>query len=150
MSEEWRRLPEFPKYEITSDGDIRNRETRKVINETQNQKTGAWSYCLWRNDGTSTHRAYEGLLYSAWPELNPGPEWVVIPGYPTHVINRKGEVKNKRTRKIAKQSVLTMHLELGPFVTIKSVSEGGWHSLLINDLVRDLFPDQTKKLDEAA
>lgn len=109
---EWRTLPEFPKYEITDDGDIRNRNTRKRINETQNGHTGAWSYCLRREDGTTTHRAYEGLIYSAWPELEPAPEkpaepkkkprryssrggWKDIPGYSRYQFHADGIVRYK-------------------------------------------------------
>ena len=42
----WRTIPEFPKYQITPDGDIRNRRTGKLLTEHQNQTTGAWAYTL--------------------------------------------------------------------------------------------------------
>jgi len=112
VAEVWRVLPEFPKYEITDDGDVRNRESKRRINESQNGRTGAWSYCLRREDGTTTHRAYEGLIYSAWPELKPAEEapkepvrkprryasrggWKEIPGYSRYQFHAEGIVRYK-------------------------------------------------------
>lgn len=70
--QEWRTLPEFPDYQITSDGDVRNRWTRKPLKESQNKRTGAWHYTLWRN-GKKTSRNFWGLIYSAYPELKVTP-----------------------------------------------------------------------------
>ena len=42
----WRTIPEFPKYQITPDGDIRNRRTGRLVNEHQNPVTGAFAYTL--------------------------------------------------------------------------------------------------------
>jgi len=116
MSEEWRTLPEFPKYEITSDGDVRNRESKKVLKEYENPNTGAWSYSLRRNDGRCTQRNFWSLIYSAWPELKPtDPKelairqparrysqrgaWADIPGFPTYEAHPDGSVRYKKTRK---------------------------------------------------
>lgn len=118
MSEEWRTLPEFPKYEITSDGDVRNKWTKKKLKETENKNTGAWAYSLRKNDGTSTQRNFWGLIHSAWPELAPEPKvepvkstrsyskrglWKDIPGFPTYQAHPDGLVRykvSKRFRKI--------------------------------------------------
>ncbi len=117
---EWRTLPEFPKYEITSDGDVRNRETWKQLNEIENKKTGAYSYSLRRNDGSSTCRHYEGLIYSAWPELKPAPktvkpkvkvkraprrkmdDWRDIPGFPRYQISKDGILRYKSNKQLIK------------------------------------------------
>jgi NUMOD4 motif. len=118
---EWRTLPEFPKYEITSDGDVRNRESKKQLNEIENKKTGAWSYSLRRADGFSTCRHYEGLIYSAWPELKPAPkpkvvapkkpkraprrkadEWRDIPGFPRYQISKDGILRYKSNKQLIK------------------------------------------------
>ena len=63
---EWRTIPGFRKYQITRDGDVRNRVTRRILTEYQNQRTGAYSYTLWRDDGTKTSRNYTGLVKAAW------------------------------------------------------------------------------------
>ncbi|WNN94586.1 HNH endonuclease [Arthrobacter phage Lewando] len=71
---EWRRLPEFPKYEIAADGTLRNWWTKKKLTKIQNKRTGAYSYGIHREDGRSTHRNPDVLLWSAWPELAPPPK----------------------------------------------------------------------------
>jgi hypothetical protein len=68
---EYRRLPEFPKYEIAADGTLRNWWTKKKLKKIQNKRTGAYSYGIHREDGRSTHRNPDVLLWSAWPELAP-------------------------------------------------------------------------------
>lgn len=94
-NEEWRVIPSFPKYEITKDGDLRNRETHKLLNEAES-KTGNWYYSVWGNDGIAYKRSYQSLLYDAWPE----DDWKEIPGFPLYLVNREGEVKSKRFRKL--------------------------------------------------
>lgn len=70
---EWRRIPEFPKYQITPDGDVRNTRTGKLLTEVQNKTTGAWSYTLRKTmpDGRLKNytRNYRTLLLSAYPEM---------------------------------------------------------------------------------
>jgi hypothetical protein len=69
---EWRTIPEFPKYEITPDGDVRHWRTERLLSEWQNQTTGAWSYSLRKDmsDGTvrKCNRNYRTLVASAYPE----------------------------------------------------------------------------------
>ena len=65
-NEEWRTIPGFTKYEITVDGDVRNRETGRLLKEVQNKRTQGWSYCLWRDNGTKTARTYQSLLRDTW------------------------------------------------------------------------------------
>lgn len=43
---EWRTIPGFPKYQITPDGDVRNKRTGRLLAETHNQRTGAYYYVL--------------------------------------------------------------------------------------------------------
>ena len=71
--EEFRVIPEFPKYEITRDGDVRNIRTGKLILETE-QRTGKFYYCLYKEDGRSTHKQWERLVWAAYPELKPPPK----------------------------------------------------------------------------
>jgi hypothetical protein len=67
----WRTIPEFPKYQITPDGDIRNRRTGRPVKEHRRETNGAYSYSLRRDDGTKTSRNYASLLRDAYPEENP-------------------------------------------------------------------------------
>ena len=68
----WRTIPEFPKYQITPDGDVRNRRTGKLVNEWQNKTTGNWSYALRKQlpDGRlrNYNRNYASLVRQTYPE----------------------------------------------------------------------------------
>ena len=68
---EWRTIPGFPAYQITPDGDVRNRRLGRLLRESQNPTTGAYSYTLWRPDGTKTSRNYRTLLNAAYPKDTP-------------------------------------------------------------------------------
>lgn len=146
---EWRTLPEFPGYEITSDGDVRNKWTKKQLNEVENKRTGAYSYSLRRPDGRSTCRNFWGLVYSAFPELKPEepakPEkstrsyskrglWVDIPGFPTYQAHPDGLVRyriSKRFREI--------HIQ-GGRKYVKLIDEYGRHRrYMLDTLMDDLF-----------
>lgn len=117
MSEEWRVLPEFTNYEITSDGDVRNRWSHAKLKELQNKNTGAWAYSLRRTNGITTTRNFWGLVYSAWPELKPEEkpvepkppkvkraprrkpdEWSDIPGFPRYQISKDGALRYRSNK----------------------------------------------------
>jgi len=68
---EWRTIPEFPKYEITQDGDVRNRRTGRLVNEHQNPVTGAWAYTLVKQERgrlKNYSRNYTSLVRDAYTE----------------------------------------------------------------------------------
>lgn len=69
---EWRMIPEFPIYEITPDGDVRNARTGRLVKEWENKTTGAWSYTLRKQmpDGrlVNRNRNYVSLVRDAWGE----------------------------------------------------------------------------------
>jgi hypothetical protein len=92
--EAWRTIPEFPKYQITKDGDIRNFRTNRILVETEHGTTGAFYYTLWKNNGKTYNRSYLKLLHSAWPELQEG--WDDIPEFPGYQVNEAGQVRSKR------------------------------------------------------
>jgi hypothetical protein len=95
---EWRTLPEFPNYEITADGDVRNRDTKKVLKEVYQATNDSYHYSLWNQSHTrNTCRHFWGLVYSAWPELREG--WVDIPGFPGYQITLDGTVQHTRLYK---------------------------------------------------
>lgn len=94
MPEVWRILPEFRSYEITEDGDVRNRDTKIKLSETLNTVTGAYSYNLRRRDGRTTQRHFWGLVYSAFPELLEG--WESVVGFTGYQINKEGVVRGTR------------------------------------------------------
>lgn len=64
----WRTIPGFRKYQITPDGDVRNRRTGRLLNEWHNPATDKWAYTLFRDDGTHTSRNYASLVTDAYPE----------------------------------------------------------------------------------
>lgn len=148
---EWRTLPEFPTYEITEDGDVRNKGSKRKLKEVQNKKTGAWSYSLRKEDGRSTCRNFWGLIYSAWPEAKPEEEpkepkpvsryyatrgqWVDIPDFPRYQAHPAGHVRYKQSRKRRE-----IHMQAGePYV--KLIDQYGRHKrYIINELMSDLFP----------
>jgi len=70
----WRTIPEFPKYQITPDGDVRNRRTGKLVKEYENRTTGAYAYSLVKAlpNGTTRNytRNYASLLRQAYPEAS--------------------------------------------------------------------------------
>jgi hypothetical protein len=152
MSEEWRRLPEFPKYEITSEGDVRNWWTKKKLNEIENKKTGAFHYSLRREDGSHTCRNYEGLIYSAWPELKPMPVektvslarpygvWTDIPGFPKYQVHPDGRVRYKASRRMRK---VEYDVQTGmPFYTL--FDDFGSNKVKVRRVLRLAFAEMVK------
>lgn len=155
MSEEWRTLPEFPKYEITAEGDVRNRDTRKKLNEVENKRTGAYSYSLRREDGRSTCRNFWGLVYSAYPELAPKQtvkvlstrsyakrnQWVDIPGYPTYQAHPDGYVRYKvglRKRKM-------LHDTTGAPYFLLFNEDGESKRIKLRKILRMCFPEPVEQ-----
>jgi hypothetical protein len=151
MSEVYRTLPEFPKYEITSDGDVRNRWTKKKLKEVENKKTGAFSYSLRRNDGSSTCRNFWGLIYSAFPELKPEEKpvektvklvrpykvWTVIPGFPKYLLHPDGRVKYKASKRIRK----LMHDPTGTPYYVLFNEYGDSNRVKVRRLLCETFPE---------
>ena len=68
----WRTIPEFPKYQITPDGDVRNERTGRLVKEVLNKGNGSWAYTLKRQmpDGRLKNytRNYASLVRDAWGE----------------------------------------------------------------------------------
>ncbi|WNT45467.1 HNH endonuclease [Arthrobacter phage Argan] len=112
---EYRRLPEFPKYEISADGTLRNWWTKKKLKKIQNKRTGAYSYGIHTEAGKTTHRNPDKLLWTAWPELAPPPkekdtrprrtystrgEWCDIPEFGgKYQVHPDGHVRYKTSRR---------------------------------------------------
>lgn len=73
---DWRTIPEFPKYQITPDGDIRNIRTGRLVKEVLNKGNGSWAYTLRKQmpDGRLKNytRNYVSLVRDAWPEKTEG------------------------------------------------------------------------------
>lgn len=112
MGEVWRALPEFPNYEITQDGDVRNKDTRSPISETLNKTTGSYYYALRKRNGDVCSRHYWGLIYSAYPELLES--WTPVPDFPGYLYNDQGEVMGtKHYKKLSKDRWDTFILRKG-------------------------------------
>jgi len=77
--EEFRRIPEFPDYEITKDGDLRSLRSGYLLLETQRPGTDLWYFKLVRPDGRQTNRSWQKLVWLAFPELKPTPKVVEAP-----------------------------------------------------------------------
>ncbi len=154
--EEWRVLPEFPNYEITSDGDVRNRWTFRVLKEIENKRTGAWHYSLRRANGTSTSRGFWSLIYSAWPELKPTATpatseeepkrryarrggWMTIPDFPAYQMHPDGFVRNNSRRR------LEIHMDGDVEFVYMFDSKRIQHARTINQLLHEVFPAAKEK-----
>ena len=93
--QEWRTIPEFPLYEVTSDGDVRHKENRTLLKEIENKIVGNYFYSLHKTgEKKRFSRSYERLMYSAWPELLDG--WKPVENFPGYLINESGEVMQTR------------------------------------------------------
>ena len=123
---EWRVIPEFKNYLITDAGDIKNRQTGKLLTEQQNKTNGNWFYCLWKGDRTY-NRHYQGLLNQAWPELEA--DWKPIPNFPGYVINQQGEVKGTRYNKLVPPDKGSVRLR----------KDGKRHTRRVSILVYEIF-----------
>lgn len=127
--EEWRVIPEFPKYEVTSDGDVRHKETHMLLAEQVGPRGGHF-YTLWGKDNKSYSRGFWGLIYSAFPEIRPVEEWWVIPDHPQYQINKEGVVRVRKSQRL-------MKIHITPFCNIPYVqltTDGVQHTIKISDL----------------
>lgn len=114
-NEEWRRIPEFPKYKITRDGDIRNWSTGRLLTEIE-RPDGLCYYSLIKEmpggKKKSFNRTYLPLVYSAFPEEAPEkppvPEkrhylargqWQVVPGFPQAEVHPEGIVRYIKSKR---------------------------------------------------
>lgn len=151
-SADFRRLPEFPKYEISADGELRNWWSKKKLNLKQNTVTGAWSFSLRRNDGRSTQRSKESLLKSAYPENFPEKtvalaepkrsystrgQWVVIPGFSKYEAHPSGKVRYT----ISRAHRRLLHDSTGaPYYDLFN-DEGDCIQMRVRKVLREVFPE---------
>lgn len=158
-AKEWRVIPEFPDYAITKDGDVRNRNTGKLLKKAEN-KRGAVFYTLWRTKADHTRgsssRSPNTLIWDAFPELKPslkgnrvmanytkrtyitGGEWRDIPGYPKVEANFKGAVRYKISRKRVPTDVDSRGVE---YVNLRSETNGETRWQMSN-LMALVFPEK--------
>lgn len=134
--EEWRVIPGFSSYKITRDGDVKNRWTGKLLQETYFKSNGAYAYHLYRSSGGHTARNYQTLIYLAYPELKPEPKWRVHPSFDWVEVSRDGEVRNKRTRHVfiprSTKAMPTQHIRLR--------ENGQKHDIPVAQLVAETYP----------
>lgn len=62
---EWRTIPEYPKYEASSNGDIRNKRTGKIVKQFKNNKGGYLIIGIY-GDGTRVTKTVHRLIASAY------------------------------------------------------------------------------------
>lgn len=65
---EWRVIPEFPKYEMTFDGDIRTVSSKSPITYRQLDEDSGMTIVLFREGGL-VEKDIRGLIYSTFPEF---------------------------------------------------------------------------------
>jgi hypothetical protein len=66
MTDEFRMIPGFRKYEVSRDGDVRNARTGKLLRESLDHSNGSYKYTLDKDGGGHTSRNYRGLVELAW------------------------------------------------------------------------------------
>lgn len=70
MEEQYKQIPQFPKYEASNLGNIRNMKTKRVLKPAKTN-TGYMQVCL-RNDGKNKMQTVHRLVLLAWkPIQNP-------------------------------------------------------------------------------
>ncbi|QFG09181.1 hypothetical protein PBI_SPORTO_76 [Arthrobacter phage Sporto] len=139
---EWRTIPGFPKYEMTEEGDVRNRDSKYLLKEIENKNTGAFSYCLhigWGN--VTTHRNFWGLVYLTFPELLE--DWRDIPGVEGYMFNREGAVMGKRNWQPLQKP------ERSHYVLRKGGKRVRWHMGLLSAEELDAIWNGTKEKEAA-
>lgn len=145
---EWRVIPDFPKYEVTDEGDVRNRETKVELVETENKRNGNYAYSLRRADGRHSTRSYQSLIYNAFPELEPPkPEpkvkrvvskkgdWRIIPEFPRYQIHKDGRVRYTGNRNAIKPKI--RNYDDAEYVLLSN--EKGRQRKTIDRLVREVW-----------
>lgn len=152
--EEWRIIPEFPRYQITSDGDVRRRENFRILTESCSS-AGSYYYTLYKvtsrigAPAKAFRRTYTKLLYSAWPELAPAKAetksestrsyskrgmWEDIPDFPRYQIHPDGLIRYTVSRKFRK-----IHKDdSAEYVVL--INETGEHRRTIKGLLTEVFP----------
>lgn len=150
-NEEWRRIPEFPKYLITKDGDIRNIRSGKLLQEIE-RPDGVCYYSLWKTDRSGKSKAYnrnfQNLVYSAFPEeapeIPPTPEkrpyikrglWKVVPGFPNFEVHPEHVVRYITSRRRVKP---VDDIDGVPHVILRN-EEGFTQPWRISRLVEEVF-----------
>lgn len=148
--EEWRVIPEFPKYQITSDGDVRNIRTGKLLVESVASNGTTYFYNIWKDlpggKKKCFKRSYSSLLYDAFPELKPAPKvvepkrsyikrglWRVVPGYPRIEVHESGAVRYKAGKRRIQPSTDVQGVE---YVILRN-SDGDkkWPIVVLQDIV---------------
>jgi len=61
---EWQVVPDFPNYEVTREGILRNAKTKRVRTPNYN----GTSYHTLLKDGKNTSRTPQGLVANAYPD----------------------------------------------------------------------------------
>lgn len=89
--EEWRRIPGFWNYQITRDGYVRHRDTKKLIVEQVTKANRFYSLYI---DSQKFSRGKNGLIYAAFPELLN--RWAEVPSYPGYRVTEDGRVMGPR------------------------------------------------------
>lgn len=124
--ETWKVIQDFPMYEVTIGGDVRNAESHEVLAEVVGT-AGNTYYVLWR-DGKSYSRSWKNLVYPNFPELHEG--WKTIPQYPLYQLSVDGEIRSKKRWTI---------LPVSKSSTVKIRHNGERITVRVDELVAELY-----------
>jgi hypothetical protein len=126
--EEWRKIPGFRRYLITKDGDVKNVNSGKLLTERETN-AGSWAYCVWTDEDKSTYRAWQSLVWLAFPELKPEPIWKPVVGFEHYVVSKDGKVMKKKSRHV-------LHERDGK---VRLKAEGVTHRFTPQELVKEAW-----------
>lgn len=153
--EEWRKIPEFPMYRVTADGDVRKIETGRLLVEQENAH-GSYFYRvskLMPNGAIKWFsRHYTRLVWDAFPELKPAPKaksdkptrsyikrtykWRTVPGYPKIEAHQEGAIRYTAGRRRMKPKFDVLDR---PYFTLRN-SEGD-KRFSMNAILSLTFPE---------
>ena len=130
----WVSIKEFSKYEINSEGMVRNAMTKKMISQRLGSKYS--KYCTLYNDyGERKNVNISELMKEYFPHNDQEEEWVPIKNYEKYSVSRSGKVKNNETKRVFNPKKTNK----GYFsVTLKG-KDNKYHAFLIHRLVAQAF-----------
>lgn len=98
---EWRKVPDFPDYEMNEDADLRSNKYGELRLIASVPNGNSYSYNVTMK-GKQYTRNYWKLFLTAFPEYDG--VWKTIPGHPKYEVNQKQQVRGKFRHQIIKPS----------------------------------------------
>jgi hypothetical protein len=148
----WKMIPGFFKYEMKSDGVVRNRITRRIISKLD-VHGGSLHYDIINNNNEKKHLGLKKTLKQLFPppiekvpeiKIEDGIEWRLLKNFPDYYISMNGLIYNH----ITKRNILTQ-VEEQSYITVQLKSAMGKRKgLLVHVLVANTFTDKMNPRSE--